>query len=92
MIGIQKGVWIDVYCDSTEKNFSFSKPSGSADIKLCKMTAPDLESSYDVHTKGERYFNGEGEEISAQDLPNFLAESITGMKDGGAEWGWEFRI
>jgi len=92
MIGIQKGTWIDVYCDNSGEHFSFSEPSTESNIKLCSMTAPDLEGSYDVHKKGDRYYNGDGEEILIAELPSFLAESIAGMKDGGAEWGWEFKI
>ncbi len=92
MVGIPKGTWIDVYCDSAGKILSFSEPKGEASIKLCSMTAPDLERSYDVHKKGEQFFNGDDEEIPKEQLPNYLAESIVGMKDGGAEWGWEFKL
>lgn len=92
MVTIPKGTWMDVYSDTEGKNFSFSKPSGQADIKLFSMTAPNLEASYDVHLRNGRYFTGDDEEISRADLPRYLADCMKGMKDGGNEWGWEFKV
>jgi hypothetical protein len=92
MLTVQKGTWVDVYCDSAGKILSFSSPSGAANVKLCAMTAPDLEGSYDVHPSGGDFVNGDGEKIPKGQLAAYLVQSITGMKDGGAEWGWEFKL
>jgi len=43
MITVQKGTWVDVFCDSSGKNLSFPKSSGDANIKLCSVTAPGSE-------------------------------------------------
>lgn len=92
MLTVQKGTWVDVFCDPTGTNLSFSTPSGTANIKLCGVTAPDLEDSYDVHPSGTGFVNGDGEQIPKEQLATYLVQSITGMKDGGAEWGWEFKL
>ncbi len=92
MLTVQKGSWVDVYCDSAGTTLSYPGPSGSANIKLCAVTAPDLEGSYDVHSSGGDFVNGDGEKIPKGQLAAYLAQSIAGMKDGGAEWGWEFKL
>jgi hypothetical protein len=45
MVTVQKGTQADVFRDASGKSLSFSKPSGEAKIKLCSVTAPDLEGS-----------------------------------------------
>jgi hypothetical protein len=92
MLTVQKGAWVDVFCNPAGTNLSFAKPSGTANIKLCTVTAPDLEGSYDVHHSGSDFVNGDGEQIPKEQLAAYLVQSITGMKDGGAEWGWEFKL
>lgn len=92
MLTVQKGAWIDVFCDPTGANLSFSKPSGVASVKLCAVTAPDLEGSYDLHQQGSGFVNGDGEEIPKEKLAGYLVQNIIGAKDGGAEWGWEFKV
>jgi hypothetical protein len=92
MVTVQKGAWVDVYCDSAGTNLSYPSPSGSANLKLCAVTAPDLEGSYDVHLNGGDFVNGDGEKIPKGQLATYLVQSIVGMKDGGAEWGWEFKL
>lgn len=93
MVTIPKGSWVDVYADPSGKRFSFSHPDGDANIKLFSMTCPDLERSYDIQKKGDLYFYSDEEEgIPAAKLPEVLAQYIRGMKDGGAEWGWEFKF
>ena len=92
ILTVQKGAWIDVFCDPTGANLSFSKPSGVANIKLCAVTAPDLEGSYGVHQRGNGFVNDDGEEIPKERLASYLVQYIVGAKDGGAEWGWEFKV
>jgi hypothetical protein len=92
MLGLQKGSWIDVFCDSAGKNFSFSQSTVESNIKLCSMTAADLERYYDIHRKGDQFFNGDGEEIPKDQLADYLAQYIIAAKNDGSEWGWEFRV
>jgi len=92
MLTVQKGAWIDVFCDPTGTNLSVSKPSGVANIKLCAVTAPDLGDHYGVHPQGDGFANDDGEEIPKEGLAAYLAQYIVGAKDGGAEWGWEFKV
>jgi len=92
MVTVQKGTQVEVFCDASGKSLSFSKPSGEANIKLCAVTAPDLEGSYGVHRKGNSFVNDDGEEIAPDKLASYLTQFITGMKDGGNEWGWEFKL
>jgi hypothetical protein len=92
MITVQKGATIDVFCDSAGRILSFGSPSGEANTKLCSVAAPNLEDHYDVHPSGNGFVNGDGEQIPKEGLANYLVQSIEGMKDGGAEWGWEFRL
>jgi len=92
MLTVKKGSWVDVYCDPAGTNLSFSQPSGAANVKLCSMTAPDLADSYGVHSRGDGYANDDGEEIPREGLAAYLVQYINGAKDGGAEWGWEFKV
>ncbi len=92
MVTVQKGNHVDVFCDASGKSLSFSKASGEANIKLCSVTAPDLEGSYGVHRKGNSFINDDGEEIPQDRLASYLTQFITDMKDGGNEWGWEFKL
>jgi len=91
MLTVQKGAWIDVFCDPAGTNLSFSQPSGAANVRLCAVTAPDLENNYGVHSRGDGFANDDGEEISKGRLGAYLVQYIVGAKDGGAEWGWEFK-
>jgi hypothetical protein len=91
MVTVQQGTQVDVFCDSSGKSFSVSKPSGAANIKLCSVTAPDLEGSYGIRRKGNSFVTDEGEEIPQGQLASRLTQYITDMRDGGAEWGWEFK-
>ena len=92
MLAVQKGAWIDVFCDPTGAALSFSKPSDVANIKLCAVTAPNLEDNYGVHPRGDGFANDDGEEIPKGQLAAYLVQYIVGAKDGGAEWGWEFKV
>jgi hypothetical protein len=92
MVTVQKGAQVDVFCDPSGQSFSFSKPSGSANTKLCSVTAPDLEGCYAIRRKGNLFVTDEGEEIPQAQLASRLTQYITDMKDGGAEWGWEFKL
>jgi hypothetical protein len=92
MVTVQKGTQVDVFCDPQGRNFSFSRPSAEANIKLCAVTAPDLEGSYGIRRKGTSFVTDEGEEIPESQLASRLTTYITDMKDGGAEWGWEFKL
>jgi len=92
MLRVQKGMQVDVFCDSLGKSFSFSKPSGEANIKLCSVSAPDLEGNYAILRRGNSFFTDEGEEIPEGQLVSRLTQYITNMRDGGAEWGWEFKL
>ncbi|MGA2710628.1 MAG: hypothetical protein ACLQJ0_28610 [Steroidobacteraceae bacterium] len=92
MVTVQKGTQVEVFCDASGKSLSFSKPLGEANIKLCAVTAPDLEGSYGVRRKGNSFVNDDGEEIAPDKLASYLTQFITGMKDGGNEWGWEFKL
>lgn len=91
MLTVQKGSSVDVFCDLTGANLAFSSPSGLAIIKLCSVSAPDLEGSYGVHPRGNSFVNDDGEEIPREKLAAYLVDYIVGAKDGGAEWGWEFK-
>ena len=92
MVTVQKGAQVDVYCDPSGHNFAFSKPSGEASMKLCSVTAPDLAGCYGVYPQGDSFVTGDGEAIPKDQLARWLAESITQMKNEGAEWGWEFKV
>lgn len=92
MVTVPKGAQVDVFCDLSAKNFSFSTPSGDANIKLCSLTAPDLEGCYGIRRNGNSLVTDEGEEIPPAQLAPRLTQYITEMKDGGAEWGWEFKL
>lgn len=92
MLTVRKGDSIDVFCDPTGTDLSYSKPSGAANIELCAVTAPDLEGSYGVYPRGDGFTNDDGEEIAKEQLPDYLVQYIVGAKDGGAEWGWEFKV
>jgi len=92
MSTVQKGAGVDVFCDPTGTNLSFSNPSDASNVKLCTVTAPDLEDNYGVYPHGAGFVNGDGEEIPRERLADYLLEYIVGAKDGGAEWGWEFKI
>ena len=92
MLTIPKGMWVDVYRDSAAQKFSFSHPDGDINVKFCRMTCPDLEGSYAIEKRGERYFSSDEEEIPASQLPEVLAQYIKNMKSDGAEWGWEFKF
>src|SRR5208283_1910711 len=92
MLTVRKGTSIDVFTDTTGANLAVSHPSGTATIKLCSVTAPDLEGSYGVHPSGTAFVNDDGEEIPRDQLAAYLVQYILGAKDGGAEWGWEFKL
>lgn len=92
MLTVPKGGSVDVYCDPAGKNLSISKPTPVASVKLCSVTSTDLERYYDITPRGDAYVTGDGEEIPREKLKDYLVESIRGMSDGGAEWGWEFRV
>jgi hypothetical protein len=92
MLRVQKGTQVDVFCDLSGKSFSFAKPSGEANIKLCSVNAPDLEGSYAILRRGNSYFTDEGEEIPQDQLASRLTEYITNMRNEGADWGWEFKL
>jgi len=92
MATVQKGTWVDVFCDPAGSNLSISKPSGDASIELCTVTAPDLEKHYDIHPNGDVFVDGEGEQIPKDQLAASLMQYISNAKDEGAEWGWEFKV
>ncbi len=92
MSNLQKGSLVDVFCNPTGTNLSFSNPSGASNAKLCSVTAPDLENNYGVYPHGAGFVNDDGEEIPRDRLAAYLVEYIRGAKDGGAEWGWEFKV
>jgi hypothetical protein len=92
MVTVQKGAQVEVFCDPSGKSFSFSKPSRDASIKLCSVTAPDLEGCYAIRPKGNSFVTDDGEEIPQAQLAFRLTQYITDMKDGGAQWGWEFKL
>jgi hypothetical protein len=92
MLTLQPNESVEVYCDPQGRNLSFGRPLDQINLKLCRITPPDLEGSYAVHRKGNGYVNDDGEEIAREDLAAYLIQSIQGMKDGGAEWGWEFKL
>jgi len=92
MLTIQQGASVDVFCDPTGTKLSFSNTSGPSNIKLCVVTPPDLENHYDVHSSGSGFVNGDGEQIPKEQLAAYLVQYILGAKDGGAEWGWEFKL
>jgi hypothetical protein len=92
MLTLQKGARMDAFCDPEGSNLSFSKPSGASNVKFCTVTPPDLGGSYGVYPHGAGYVNSDGEEITKERLPAYLVQYIIGERDGGAEWGWEFKI
>lgn len=92
MIAVPKGKSVDVFCDPAGKKLSVSKPSSDANVKLCAVSCPDYEGSYGLRPKGGGFVNDDGEEISRDRLASYLVEYIDGAKDGGAEWGWEFKL
>jgi hypothetical protein len=94
---IPKGTWVDVFCDPAGKTLSFSQPSGAASVKLCGVSAPDLAGHYDLHQQGDSFIyedgSGDQEKIPSDKLSAYLAQRILDMaRDGGAEWGWEFKV
>jgi len=92
MLTVPKGTSVDVFCDPTGNVLSFSNPTGAANLKLCAVSSPDLEGSYGVHPRGSGFVNDDGEEIAKDQLPAYLVQYIKGARDGGAEWGWEFKL
>ena len=92
MVTVPKGTQTDVFCDASGKSLSFSKPQGAANIKLCAVSGPDLEGSYGVRRKGNSFVNNDGEEIAPDRLASYVTQDITDMKNGGNEWGWEFKV
>jgi hypothetical protein len=92
MIAVPKGAAVDVFCDPAGKKLSVAKPSGDASVKLCAVSAPDLENSYGLRPGAAGFVNDDGEEIPKERLAAYLARYIAGAKDGGAEWGWEFKL
>ena len=92
MVTIPTGSYVDVFTDHTGSNISFQNPSGACNVKLCAMTSPDLNNHYDIRQQGADFVNGDGERIPRDQLPAVLLQYIQGMKDGSAEWGWEFKI
>lgn len=92
MLTVPRGGSVDIYCDASGKSLSVSKPTPSANVRLCSVTATDLERYYDVTPRGDGYVTGDGDEIPKEKLKDYLVQSIRGMSEGGAEWGWEFRI
>ncbi len=92
MVTVQKGTQVDVFCDPPGKCLSFARPSDAANVKLCSVTAPDLEGCYGIRRAGNSFVTDEGEEIPKDQLASRLTEYIVGMRDGGAEWGWEFKL
>ncbi len=92
MVTLRPNESAEVFCDPPGRNLSFGKPVDQMNVKLCRITPPDLEGSYDVHRDGNTYVNGDGEEILGEELPTYLTRAIRGMKDGGSEWGWEFKL
>jgi hypothetical protein len=49
-------------------------------------------SSYGIRRNGNSFVTDEGEEIPQAQLASSLTQYIIDMKDGGAEWGWEFKL
>lgn len=92
MLTIPQGSSVEVYCNVSGTKLSFGHPDGTANLRLCSVTAPNLEFSYDIHKEGGKYYTGDGDEILGDRLPGLLASYIMGMRDGGAEWGWEFKL
>jgi hypothetical protein len=83
---------VPVFCDSEGRALAFRAPLGAVNVQLCKVTAPQLDHSYDVRTKGDDYENSDGELIPRKDLARFLTQLAKGACDGGSEWGWEFEV
>jgi len=92
MVTVQKGTQVDVFCDPPGTCFSFARPSDAASIKLCSVTAPDLESHYGIYPKANSFVTDDGEEIPTDQLASRLTEYIVNMRNDGAEWGWEFKL
>ena len=92
MLSVQKGSSVSVFCDQKGENLAIANPSGVASIKLCSVTGPDLEGSYGLRSSGSGFVNDDGEEISREQLASYLVQYIIGARDGGAEWGWEFKL
>ena len=92
MLTVPKGGTVDVYCDAAGRVVPISKPSGASDFKLCSVTATDLKANYDLSPSGSGYVTGDGDLIPKEKLKDYLVESVRGMRDGGAEWGWEFKV
>jgi len=92
MLSVPKGGSIDVFTDPNGANLAFSNPSGVANIKLCSVTAPDLENGYGVHQRGMKFVDDDGREIPNDQLVAYLVQYIAGARDAGAEWGSEFRL
>jgi hypothetical protein len=92
MSTVRKGEQVDVFCDTTGTSLSFSNPSGPSNIKLCTVAPPDLEEHYDLHPSGSGFVNGDGEQVAKEQLAAYLVQYILGARDGGAEWGWEFKL
>jgi hypothetical protein len=92
MVTVRQGTHVDVFCDPAGKDLAIGKPSGAANIKLCSVTAPDLEGSYALHRNGNSFVTDDGEEIPEGQLASRLTQYITDLELGGGEWGWEFKL
>jgi hypothetical protein len=95
MLSLPKGSSADVFTDASGSNLYLSKPTAAADVKLCSVVPDsdaDFAARYDIHPDGAGYVNGDGEKIPRDRLATTLIDYIRGMKDGGGEWGWEFKV
>ena len=92
MLVVPVGEEMEVFCDPTGTKLSFSEPTSVSHIRLCTVSAPDLKGNYGVSPRGDGFTNDDGEDIPKGQLAAYLAQYIAGAKDGGAEWGWEFKV
>lgn len=92
MLSLEAGQTADVYYDPDTMRVSVGAPRGANDFKIAVMSGPNLASDYDIRKEGDYYVDGDGQKFSRDEFPSVLARMIEDMRDGGAEWGWEFKL
>jgi hypothetical protein len=92
MLSLEAGQTADIYYDPDTMRVSVGAPDGANNVKIAVMSSPDLDRYYDIRKEGNYYVDGDGQKFSRDEFPRILARMIKGMKDGGAEWGWEFKL
>ena len=92
MLSLEAGQTADVYYDPVARRVWAGEPGGENAVKIAVMSGPNLAPHYDIRKEGDYYVDGDGQKFSRAEFPGVLARMIKDIRDGGAEWGWEFNL